>query len=65
MTRVTKIGNKNWEVEINLYQRANMRLNDVANSTEYRINELFQNSAIFGAKFWFSKLEKFGNLSIF
>ena len=35
-----------------------MRIGEIASSAEYRLNEQFQNLAIFGAKFWFSKLEK-------
>ena len=36
-----------------------MRIGEVANSAEYRVDEQFQNLPIFGVKFWFFKLEIF------
>ena len=35
-----------------------MRIGEIANSAEYRIDKQFQILPIFGVKFWFSKLEK-------
>ena len=35
-----------------------MRIGEIASSAEYRIDEKFQNSPIFGVKLWFSKVEK-------
>ena len=52
-------------VEIGLYQRANVRVGEIASSAEYRMDEKFQNMPIFQAKFWFSKLKTTLNLLIF
>ena len=35
-----------------------MRLGEIASSAKYRMDEQFPNLPIFGAKFWFSQLEK-------
>ena len=40
------------------FQRANMRIGEITNSAEYRLDEQNQNLPIFGVKFWFSKLKK-------
>ena len=39
-----------------------MRIDKITSSAEYRMDEQFQNSPICGAKFWFSKFEKFCKL---
>ena len=36
-----------------------MRIDEIASSVKYRMNEQFLNFPIFGAEFWFSKLKKF------
>ena len=36
-----------------------MRIGKIASIAEYHMDEQFQNFPIFGAKFWFSKLNKF------
>ena len=35
-----------------------MRLGEIASSAEYQMDKQFRNMPIFGAKFWFAKLEK-------
>ena len=50
-----------WGIEIDLYQRANMRIDKIVS----RADEQFQNFPIFGTKFWFCELKIFGNSLIF
>ena len=38
-----------------------MRIDKIASSTEYRMDEHFKKFPIFRAKSWFSKLEEFKN----
>ena len=45
-------------MEIDSYQRANMRIGEIASSAEHRMDERFQNLWISLAKFLFSMLEK-------
>ena len=35
-----------------------MRIGEITNSAEYRVDKQNQNLPIFGVKFWFSKLKK-------
>ena len=44
-----------WGLE---FQRSNVRIGEITNSAEYRMDEQNQNSPIFGIKLWFSKLKK-------
>ena len=46
-------------MKIDLYRKANMRIGEIANDAEYRMDEQFQDLVIFGAKFRFSKLNFF------
>ena len=39
-------------------QRSNVRIGEITNSSEYRMDEQNQNLPIFGIKLWFSKLKK-------
>ena len=43
---------------MDIYEMVNMRIAKIASSAEYWMDEQLQNLSIFGAKFWFSKLEK-------
>ena len=40
-----------------------MRIGEIANSAESRVDEQFQNSPIFLVKFWFFKLEKISKVN--
>ena len=44
-----------------LYQKASIRIGEIASGAEYRMDENFQNLPIFGAKFRFSNLKKSEN----
>ena len=62
-----RIWNKSWEVEveIDLYQRANMIIGKIASSKEYRMDEQFRNCEFSEPNFDFPSWEKSRNFLIF
>ena len=52
-------------VEIDLYQKTNMRIGKIASSAEYRMDKQFQNFQLLEPNFDFSNWKKSRNFSIF